>query len=439
MSAADYDVVVIGGGIHGVGVAQAAAAAGYSVLLLERTALASGTSSRSSKLIHGGLRYLESARFGLVRESLREREILLRIAPALVHRIPFHIPVYGNSRRPPWMIRAGLSLYALLGGLSRHARFDTLPRARWDSLDGLDTRGLKAVFRYEDAQTDDTLLTQAVMRSAQKFGAELRCPANFLSARRRGDDFVVHILEGKDEHTCRARTLVNAAGPWAGTVLERITPRPAVLPVDLVQGAHIIVENETRHGIYYLEAPQDGRAVFIMPWQEHTLVGTTETPFDGDPAAVTRAAGGSRVFTGNAVALFPRPPRQVARQLCRPARVAARLRSGVSSLARNHPASGQSRSRATHYRLRRETHGLPRHRGQGNAPAEKIPAGARVARRYIRNQSFTLSGAFVDLRPETSLFRLANRIDIASKLIGAKALFQRTRETACQPGIACRE
>ena len=287
MSVADYDVVVIGGGIHGVGVAQAAAAAGYSVLLIERTALASGTSSRSSKLIHGGLRYLESARFGLVRESLREREILLRIAPGLVHRVPFHIPVYGNSRRPAWMIRAGLGLYALLGGLARHARFDTLPRARWGGLDGLDTRGLQAVFRYEDAQTDDTLLTQAVMRSAQKFGAELRCPANFLSARRRDDGFVVHILEGQDEHICRARTLVNAAGPWAGTVLERITPRPATLPMDLVQGAHIIVGNETRHGIYYLEAPQDGRAVFVMPWQQHTLVGTTETRFDGDLSAVS--------------------------------------------------------------------------------------------------------------------------------------------------------
>ncbi len=287
MSVADYDVVIIGGGIHGVGVAQAAAAAGYSVLLIERTALASGTSSRSSKLIHGGLRYLENARFGLVRESLREREILLRIAPGLVHRVPFHIPVYDNSRRPSWMIRAGLSLYALLGGLSHHTRFDTLPRACWDGLDGLDTRGLQAVFRYEDAQTDDTLLTQAVMRSAQKFGAELRCPANFLSARRRDDGFVVHILEGQDEHICHAKTLVNAAGPWAGTVLERITPRPATLPMDFVQGAHIIVGNETRHGIYYLEAPQDGRAVFVMPWQQHTLVGTTETPFDGDLSAVS--------------------------------------------------------------------------------------------------------------------------------------------------------
>lgn len=287
MSATDYDVVVVGGGIHGVGVAQAAAASGYTVMLLERTALAIGTSSRSSKLIHGGLRYLETAHFGLVHESLREREILLRIAPGLVHRIPFHIPVYASSRRPPWMIRVGLGLYAVLGGLARHARFDTLPRARWDALDGLDTRGLRAVFRYEDAQTDDTRLTQAVMRSAQGLGAELRCPANFLSARRRDDGFMVHFLEGQDERTCRATTLVNAAGPWAGTVLERITPRPAAVPVDLVQGAHIIVENEIRHGIYYLEAPQDGRAVFVMPWQQHTLVGTTETPFDGDPSAVS--------------------------------------------------------------------------------------------------------------------------------------------------------
>ncbi len=286
MAAEHYDVVVIGGGIHGAGAAQAAAAAGHSVLLIERTALASGTSSRSSKLIHGGLRYLESARFGLVRESLREREILLRIAPDLVHRVPFFIPVYDHSRRPPWMIRAGLGLYAVLGGLARQARFATLPRAHWSGLDGLDTRGLRAVFRYEDAQTDDALLTQAVMRSAQQLGAELRCPANFLSAKRSGDVFVVHFLERGAERVCRARTLVNAAGAWANTVLERVTPRPPLVPVDLVQGAHILVGAQTRQGVYYVEAPRDGRAVFVMPWKKHTLVGTTETAYDGDPAAV---------------------------------------------------------------------------------------------------------------------------------------------------------
>jgi glycerol-3-phosphate dehydrogenase len=286
MPAADYDVVVIGGGIHGVGVAQAAAAASYSVLLLERTALASGTSSRSSKLIHGGLRYLESAQFGLVRESLRERETLLQIAPSLVRRVPFYIPVYNNSRRSPWMIRAGLGLYAVLGNLSRHALFSTLPRECWHDLDGLDDRGLQAVFRYEDAQTDDALLTQAVMRSAQQLGAELRCPANFLSATQSDAGFHIHALEGTNEISFRTKTLVNAAGPWVNQTLDRITPRPTVLPVDLVQGTHIIVEGETRHGIYYVEAPQDKRAVFVMPWKGCTLIGTTETPYDGDPACV---------------------------------------------------------------------------------------------------------------------------------------------------------
>jgi glycerol-3-phosphate dehydrogenase len=286
MSAETYDVVVIGGGIHGVGVAQAASAAGYSVLLIERQGIASGTSSRSSKLIHGGLRYLETAQFGLVRESLREREILLRIAPELVHRVPFYIPVYASTRRRPWMIRSGLALYALLGGLARGTGFESVPRTEWYDLDGLESRGLRAVFRYDDAHTDDAALTRAVMRSAQKFDAELRCPANFLSAKRIDDGFGVHYLADGEERSCRARTLVNAAGPWVNIVLDRITPRPATLPVELVQGAHIILEGETRRGVYYVEAPRDGRAVFVMPWKGHTLVGTTETPYEGDPAAV---------------------------------------------------------------------------------------------------------------------------------------------------------
>lgn len=276
------DVVIIGGGIHGAGVAQAAAAAGHSVLLLEREAIGSGTSSRSSKLIHGGLRYLEGMHLGLVRESLRERETLLRIAPGLVRRVPFYIPVYGATRRARWQIRAGLSLYGLLGG----GRFETLPRAHWENLDGLDTRGLRAVFRYEDAQTDDMLLTRAVMRSAQALGAELRCPANFLSAIRNEGGFRVHYLDHHGEQSCQTRVLVNAAGPWANTVLERVAPRPPSLAIVLVQGAHIVVEGAVQRGVYYVEAPRDRRAVFVMPWQGRTLVGTTETFYRGDPGAV---------------------------------------------------------------------------------------------------------------------------------------------------------
>ncbi len=284
MSMADFDIVVIGGGINGTGVAQAASAAGHSVQLLDQQGVGHGTSSRSSKLIHGGLRYLESARIGLVRESLREREILLRIAPALVRSVPFYIPVYAATRRRPWMIRAGLTLYAILSG-TRHSGFDSLPRGQWDDLDGLDTRGLQAVFRYEDAQTDDIALTQAVMRSAQELGAVLSCPAHFLSAQRVHDGFRVHYRENTDAKACHARTLVNAAGPWANTVLERIVPRPSALAVDLVQGAHIILEGKIHRGVYYTEAA-DGRAVFVMPWNDRILVGTTETPYEGDPGAV---------------------------------------------------------------------------------------------------------------------------------------------------------
>jgi glycerol-3-phosphate dehydrogenase len=186
-----YDIVIIGGGIHGVGVAQAAAAAGYSALVLEQTGLASGTSSKSSKLIHGGLRNLESGQWRLVRESLREREVLLRVAPELVRLVPFYIPVYRHTRRPAWQIGTGLSLYALLGGLHENNRFSDMARSGWAQLDGLDTRDLQHVFRYYDAQTDDAALTRAVMHSAESLGAQLHCPASFTGAEYTGNGWRV--------------------------------------------------------------------------------------------------------------------------------------------------------------------------------------------------------------------------------------------------------
>jgi glycerol-3-phosphate dehydrogenase len=127
----EYDVIIVGGGIHGAGVLQAAAAAGHSALLIEKRALASGTSSRSSKLIHGGLRYLESSQFSLVRESLRERAVHLRIAPELVELRPFFIPVYSDTRRRPWQLKIGLALYALLGGFSAGTSFGSVPKHDW--------------------------------------------------------------------------------------------------------------------------------------------------------------------------------------------------------------------------------------------------------------------------------------------------------------------
>jgi glycerol-3-phosphate dehydrogenase len=282
----EHDVVVIGAGIHGAGAAQAAAARGYRTLVLEQTAPAAGTSSRSSKLIHGGLRYLESGQFNLVRESLAERELLLRLAPNLVRRVPFYLPVYRHTRRRPWQLCLGLSLYTLLAGFGANTGFRRLARDEWDSLDGLDTHGLDAVFEYHDAQTDDAALTRAVLASAQRLGAELLCPARVVSARRGERGYRVAFEYDGRTHDCETRTIVNAAGPWVNAVLETIDPRPDQLAVELVQGTHIMIDAPLRRGVYYIEAPRDGRAVFAMPWKGKTLVGTTETAYRGDPARV---------------------------------------------------------------------------------------------------------------------------------------------------------
>lgn len=284
----DYEVVVIGAGIQGAGVAQAAAAAGYSVLLMEQNDIASGTSSRSSKLIHGGLRYLESGQFGLVRECLRERALLLRNAPELVHLTPHYLPVYEQTRRRPWLLRLGLSLYAVLGGLQAEVRFNAVPRSAWPTLDGLRLDSLQAVFRYFDAQTDDAALTRAVVRSAQDLGARLLLPATLLRAEATEQSVQVHYQDSSGEQVLRCATLINAAGPWVNAVLNGIAPLASQLDIDTIAGAHIVLSQRLTQGVYYAEAPRDGRAVFIMPWADgQTLVGTTEREYAGDPAAVT--------------------------------------------------------------------------------------------------------------------------------------------------------
>src|SRR6202051_3691514 len=205
-----YDVVIVGGGIHGAGVLQAAAAAGHSALLFDRLGPASGTSSRSSKLIHGGLRYLESGQFALVRESLRERAIHLRIAAELVELKPFYLPVYRDTRRRPWQLKLGLWMYALLGGFDASTRFGAVPRREWSSLDGLKTQGLDAVIRYHDAQTDDALLTRAGVQSALSLDAQRAMPASFMGAALTEDGVTVAYNQGAQGLECSARVLVNA-------------------------------------------------------------------------------------------------------------------------------------------------------------------------------------------------------------------------------------
>jgi len=282
----EYDVVIIGGGIHGAGVLQAAAAAGHKALLIERQGLASGTSSRSSKLIHGGLRYLESGQFALVRESLHERAIHLRIASELVELKPFYIPVYRDTRRRPWQLKLGLWMYALLGGFDSSTRFGSVPKTQWPQLDGLKTQDLDAVIRYHDAQTNDALLTRAVVKSALGLGAELQMPARFTRAVMSEDGVTVSYAMSASSVEVRARVLINAAGPWATQVARAVEPAIAVPDVDLVQGSHIVIPHPITAGIYYVESPTDGRAVFVMPWATGTLIGTTETSYRGDPDQV---------------------------------------------------------------------------------------------------------------------------------------------------------
>ena len=300
-----FDLVVIGAGIHGAGIAQAAAARGLSVLVLEQAGVASGTSSRSSKLIHGGLRYLESRQFSLVRECLQERALLLKLAASLVELKPFYIPVYRDTARRPWLLYAGLNLYRMLGDGSAAMRFRRVPQRDWKSLDGLDTTGLEAVFQYYDAQTDDTALTNAVMRSAQSLGAQLKTSATFTGALLGDPSNVIEYSHNGNSETCRGTVLVNAAGPWVHEVLDRIAPAPQQLGIELVQGTHILLPGKLAHGIYYVEAA-DRRVVFVMPWKGNTLVGTTEFIFRGNPADVAPLPHEVAYLTETLCRYFPR-------------------------------------------------------------------------------------------------------------------------------------
>lgn len=283
---ADYDIIIAGAGIHGVGVAQAAAAAGQRVLLLEQQAAAYGTSSRSSKLIHGGLRYLESGQLRLVRESLRERALMLKNAPELVKLKAFHIPLYSYTRRHAWQIRVGLSLYSVLGGFRRGCRFGTVSRREWAELDGLNTTELKSVFRYYDGQTDDALLTRAILRSALQLGAEALIPARLTQAEAHDAGVSVSYLESGQTRSAQAKVLINATGPWVNHTLNLVKPKQTARLIELVQGTHLILPGELIRGIYYVESPRDGRAIFVMPWYGKTLIGTTESRFRGDPSNV---------------------------------------------------------------------------------------------------------------------------------------------------------
>jgi glycerol-3-phosphate dehydrogenase len=279
------DLLVIGGGINGVGIARDAAGRGLSVLLVEKDDLAAHTSSWSTKLIHGGLRYLEHYEFRLVAEALAEREVLLHAAPHLIEPLEFVLP-HEPHLRPAWMIRAGLFLYDRLGGRM------TLPRSFGVELD--DTRwgaGLKPRFRrgfvYADARVDDARLVVANALDARERGADVRMGVRFEGARRDAGAWVVTLAGPRGETSVRARAIVNAAGPWVKDVQSTVDGAATRANVRHVKGSHIVVPRVHEEAHAYILQNADQRIVFVIPWQErYSLIGTTDVQVDryADPS-----------------------------------------------------------------------------------------------------------------------------------------------------------
>lgn len=282
----EYDLLVVGGGINGVGIARDAAGRGLRVLLCEKDDLAGHTSSASTKLIHGGLRYLEHYEFGMVRKALKERELLLRAAPHIIRPLLFVMP-HVPSLRPAWMIRAGLFLY---DHLSRRER---LPASR-----GVDLRrhvagaplldSLVRGFIYSDAWTDDARLVVLNALDARERGATILTRTRLTSALRKDGGWRAHLVaDHKEPTTVHARAVVNAAGPWASSVLRQTMHQTQHNDLRLVKGSHIVTKKLFDHDYAYIFQNPDKRIVFAIPFQnEFTLIGTTDLEYRGDPGKV---------------------------------------------------------------------------------------------------------------------------------------------------------
>ncbi|HEX9206901.1 MAG TPA: glycerol-3-phosphate dehydrogenase [Steroidobacteraceae bacterium] len=281
---ADCDLLVVGGGINGVGIARDAAGRGLRTVLCEQHDLAAHTSSASTKLIHGGLRYLEYYDFGLVRKSLREREVVLASAPHLAWPLRFVLP-HDSHLRPAWMIRAGLFLYDHLSRRERMAASETVDLRNHPAGEPLDPR-YRTGFLYSDGWVDDARLVVANAIDARERGARVltRTRCEWLRVEDGHWLATLAAADGRQE-TVRARSVVNAAGPWVAEFLDSHTPLPATHHPRMIQGSHIVVRKLFEHPYAYLFQAPDGRIVFAIPFErEFTLVGTTERDYQGDLA-----------------------------------------------------------------------------------------------------------------------------------------------------------
>ncbi|MFA6968074.1 glycerol-3-phosphate dehydrogenase [Bosea sp. (in: a-proteobacteria)] len=284
-----FDIAIIGGGVNGCSIARDAAGRGASVVLFEQGDLAGATSSASTKLIHGGLRYLEHYEFRLVREALAEREVMWRAAPHIIWPLRFVLP-HHDGLRSWWILRLGLFLYDHLGGRRMLPAARSLDLRRDVAGEALKPRFTRA-FEYSDCWVEDSRLVVLNARDAAEHGATILPRTKVVSARREAGHWLV-TSQGPDgaEVAIRARALVNAAGPWVADVLNGIVPSNQPASVRLVQGSHIVVRRLFEHERCYIFQNADGRIVFAIPYENDlTLIGTTDKDYEGDPAKV--AAG----------------------------------------------------------------------------------------------------------------------------------------------------
>lgn len=286
-----YDLFIVGGGINGTGIAADASARGLSVALCEQNDLASATSSASSKLIHGGLRYLEHYEFRLVREALAEREVLLHKAPHLIKPLRFVLP-HQPHLRPAWMIRSGLFLY---DHLTRRNRIPGSKSVKFDAhqphnpLHSRISRG----FEYYDCRVDDARLVIANALAAAQQRAHILVQTRCVSARRLNGRWHIqleHPATGQTFH-CTAKALVNAAGPWAQTFIEQQLQAASPRKISLIKGSHFVTRKLYPGDQAYILQNEDKRIVFVIPYQnDFTLIGTTDKTYTGNPANVTMDA-----------------------------------------------------------------------------------------------------------------------------------------------------
>jgi glycerol-3-phosphate dehydrogenase len=264
-------VAIVGGGINGAGIAWELARKSYEVVLFEKGRAGAQTSSATTKMIHGGLRYLEQLDFGLVRESLRERMWLLEHLPQLVRPIEILLPIYKDSPRRRSTIHAGLTLYDLLAGRKNIASHENWTADELLGRVPLERAGLRGGFSYWDAQVDDAALVRTVIDSARGEGATIREQTPVLGLRRDGKSWFVHTKDGDS----RFDVLINAAGPWMNELLAANGIRPRYV-LSLVRGSHLVLDRRVSDCGVLLQSLDDRRVFFVMPWKETTLVGTTD-------------------------------------------------------------------------------------------------------------------------------------------------------------------